>query len=223
MILKEGASVFTSDGREVGEIDRVAIDPESKEVTHVMVRKGLLFKTDKVVPISLVGTATEDRVTLREDTPDLEALPDFEKTHYVTVVDAAEAQSEDEADASPPLYWYPPAGYTWWGPSSGPAYYGYPIPPYVVQTEKNIPEGTVALQEGAKVLSVDGDHVGNIEAVLTDAETDRATHLLISQGLLLKETKLIPTTWISTVLEDQVHLLVGSAQLQDLPSYEPPA
>lgn len=222
MLLKEGANAFTADGHKVGEIDRVVIDPASKEVTHVAVRKGFLFTTDKLVPISLIGTADEDRVTLREDAGDLDALPDLEKTHYIPITEV-EAQTEG-APAVPPFYWYPPAGYPWIGMGGGAARFGYPaIPPYVAETERNVPDGFVALKEGAKVLSVDGDHVGDVEAVLTEAETDRATHLLISRGLLLKETKLIPTTWISTVMEDQIHLLVGSALLQDLPAYEPPA
>lgn len=160
---------------------------------------------------------------MRGDAGDLEILPDFEETHYIPIAEA-DAQASSVTGASPPLYWYPPFGYNWWAGGGGPNRYVYsPIPPYVSETERNIPDGVVALKEGAKVLSVDGDHVGDVEAVLTDAKTDRATHLLISRGFLLKETKLIPTTWISTVMEDQIHLLVGSVLLQDLPVYEPPA
>ena len=221
MQLREGASVFTSDGQEAGKIDRVVINPVNKEVTHVVVHMGFLITTDKVVPISLIGMATEKRVNLRGDKAELEALPDFEERHYVPIT-AEEAQRDEESGAASPLYWYPPVGFAWWGTARVSGYYGYVAPPYVVKTEKHIPEGEVALKEGAKVLSVNGDHVGHVEAVLTDVETDRATHLLISKGLLLKETKLIPTTWISTVLEDEVHLVVSSSLLSDLPAYEPP-
>jgi uncharacterized protein YrrD len=220
MQLREGASVFTSDGHDVGEIDRVVINPVNKEVTHVVVRKGFLITTDKVVPISLIGPATEERVTLRGDKEELEALPDFEERHYVLVT-SAEAQRDEEPEEASPLYWYPPVGSTWWGTGGALGYYGYAMSPYVVKTEKHIPEGEVALKEGAKVLSVDGDHVGHVEAILTDVETDRVTHLLISKGLFLKKTKLIPTTWISTVLEDEIHLLVSSDLLGGLPAYEP--
>jgi uncharacterized protein YrrD len=223
MLFKEGANVFTSGGQKVGEIERVVIDPLSKEVTHVIVRKGFLFTKDKVVPISLIGAATEDKVSLREDAGNLEALPDFEETHYIPVRVGKERAGKRSGD-SEPYFWYPPVGYTWWAASRGPVHHGYPpVPPFVVETERNVPEGTVALKEGAGVVSADGEHVGDIDAVLTDAKTDRATHLLISQGVLLKETKLVPTTWISTVMEDKVHLVVGSILLQDLPSYEPAA
>jgi uncharacterized protein YrrD len=220
MQLKEGVSVFTSDGQEVGKIDRVVINPVNKEVTHVVVRMGFLFAADKVVPVSLVGPATEERVTLRGDKAELEALPDFEERHYIPIT-SAEAQRDEKPGGALPLYWYPPVGFAWWGTERVPGFYGYAVSPYVVKTERHIPEGEVALKEGAKVLSVDGDHVGHVEAILTDVETDRATHILISKGLFLKETKLVPTTWISTVSENEIHLLVSSSLLGDLPAYEP--
>ncbi|MFL7792990.1 MAG: PRC-barrel domain-containing protein [Anaerolineae bacterium] len=220
MQLKEGVGVFTSDGQEVGRIDRVVINPVNKEVTHVVIRTGHLIATDKVVPVSLIGPATEERVTLRGDKAELEALPDFEERHYIPIT-SVEARRDEKPGAASPLYWYPPVGFTWWGMQRVPGFYGYVIPPYVVKTERHIPEGEIALKKGAKVLSVDGDHVGHVEAILTDVETDRATHILISKGLLLKETKLVPTTWISTVLEDEIHLTVSSDLLGDLPAYAP--
>jgi uncharacterized protein YrrD len=222
MRFNDGANVFTSGGDKVGSLDRVVIDPQSREVTHVVVRKGFLFTEDKVVPVSLIGAATKDRVTLREDAGDLEALPDFEETHYIPL-DDAEAGATFPAGHARPLYWYPSAGLTWWSPTGYPGYagnLGYPKPEYVARTERSIPEGLVALEEGAKVISSDNNHVGDIEAVLTDPKEDRATHLLITQGLLLKERKLVPTAWISKVREKKVHLGVGSKFVEQLPDYQ---
>jgi hypothetical protein len=95
------------------------------------------------------------------------------------------------------------------------------MPRYVAKTEKNIPEGTVALEEGAKVIGSDGKEVGDIERILTDPLEDRATHLLIAEGLLLKDEKLIPTQWMTQVSEHEVHLSVGSAFVESLPEYQP--
>jgi len=222
MQFKRGADVFTSDGEKVGEIERVVIDPKTDEVTHVVVEKGFLLTVDKVVPISLIGPATEDRVTLREDAGDLEALPDFEDRHYVLLGDEGLKEASSRGYARP-LHWYPPVRTTWWhggGYLGYPGFFGYPVPPYVVETERNIPEGTVALKEGAEVITKGGEHVGDLEAVLTDPEEDRATHLVISQGLLLKERKLVPTSWVSTVMSDQVHLAVGVRLIEGLREYE---
>jgi uncharacterized protein YrrD len=223
MQFRKGANVYTWNNRKVGDIERVVIDPSDREVTHVVVDKGFLFGVDKVVPVSLIDTATEDRVTLREDAGDLQDLPVFEETHYVhadEVDDEAEPAPED-ARAS---YWYPPMHTAWWAPAGYlgyPGTFGYPQPPYIIQTERHIPEGTVALKEGAHVISRDGEHVGDLEEIFTDPQADRATHLLLSEGFLLKERKLVPTNWIERVDEDEIHLSVHSQVVEGLREYEP--
>jgi uncharacterized protein YrrD len=219
MQLAKGAKVFTADGERVGTIDRVVLEPESKEVTHLVVEKGFLFTEDKVVPMSLVGPATEDRVNLREGAGDLEKLPDFQETNYVAVETVGPQGDPQPAPGSPrwarPLYFYPPLG-SWWRTTG---FADYAKPRYVAQTEKHIPEDTVALEEGAKVIGMDGEHIGDIERIFTDPVGDRATHLLIAEGLILKEKKLIPTVWMSTVLEDEVRLSVNSDLVESLPEY----
>ena len=214
--LKENASVVTPEGKEVGRVDRVVIDPKTKEVSHVVVRKGFLFTEDKVLPMDLIARTTEDQVLLRPDAGDLEKLPTFEETHYVPVSDHERA-GMPAGPVMPSMYWYPPYGAAGWG-GYGLGYYG---PGYTTRTEKNIPQGTVALAEGAKVISADGEHVGNVEHVLTGSQADRATHFVISQGLLMKSRKLIPTAWISDLQRDEVHLGVGSELLKSLRDYEP--
>jgi uncharacterized protein YrrD len=215
MQFTEGAKVVTADGERVGTIDRVILKPDTKEVTHLVVQKGFLFTEDKVVPMSLVGPATEERVTLREDAGDLEKLPDFQEAHYVPADRGKRPTSAEDRARS--LYWYPPSG-AWWEIGG---YANYAKPAYVVETKKNIPEGTVAVQEGAKVIGSDGEHIGDIERIFTDPLEDRATHLLIAEGLILKEKRLIPTGWMSTVLEDEVHLSVDSQFVESLPEYQP--
>lgn len=42
MEFKDGANVYTSDGKTAGSLQRVVIQPETKAVTHIVVHKGLL-------------------------------------------------------------------------------------------------------------------------------------------------------------------------------------
>jgi uncharacterized protein YrrD len=213
----DGASVFTTEGEHVGDIDRVVLDPESKRVTHLVVQKGFLFRDEKLISLSLVANATEDRVTLRPFGSDPEDLPDFEEAHYVPVERGPESPP-GSAHWARPLLWYPPVGSAW--PTGG--VFRDDEQAYALKTRQNIPEGTVALEEGAQVISSDGQHVGDIERVFTDPLADRATHLLIAEGLLLKEKKLIPAAWLSHVLEYQVHLLVDAGFVGRLPEYQEP-
>jgi uncharacterized protein YrrD len=91
----------------------------------------------------------------------------------------------------------------------------------VRKTELNIPDDTVALEEGAKVISREGDHVGDVERVYAEEEEQRVTHVLVSQGLVSKTRKLIPTMWVKRVFEDEVHLSISKNFVENLPEYAP--
>jgi uncharacterized protein YrrD len=87
-------------------------------------------------------------------------------------------------------------------------------------TQRNIPEDTVPLKEGADVMSSDGKHIGDVERLLVDPNTNQVTHFVISQGLFFKDRKLVPAHWVRSVNEEQVQLVVASELLEQLPSHE---
>lgn len=210
MQFKKGAEVFSGEGEKIGTLNRVVIDPRTREVSSLIVGKGILFRTDKVIPITLVDLDIADRIVLKKTNQDiLEDFPDFETVHYVPL-DETDNPYQDAIEAS---YWYPPVS-PGWAISN---YVGYPIPKFVLKTDKDIPEGTVALEEGAKVISRDGKHVGNVEQVITESQDNRVTHFVISEGFLLKERKLVPAVWVEKVAEDEIHLSVESGLFERLP------
>ncbi len=215
MQIREGVQVFTADGDRVGVVDRVVVDPASKDVTHLVVRKGVLFIEDKVIPMDKVHIVLEDRVTLREDVGDLNELPDFEESYFVPFEPGLVTEPRATGQVQPqPLYAYPPMGV--WSMIN----FGVAAPRYVTRTKQNIPKGTVALEVGAAVIGSGGEKIGTITSVFADPSTDRVTHILVTDGLLLKEKKLIPTTWLTNVLEDEVHLSVNSDFVEKLPEYQ---
>jgi len=81
------------------------------------------------------------------------------------------------------------------------------------------PEGTVTLKEGAKVISSDGQNVGTVERVTT-AE-NRIIELLLTKGKLLKAHKMIQTDMISSILENEVRLMVDAQFVNSLPEPRP--
>jgi len=215
--LKEGTSVFTAGGEEVGKINRVILDPATNKVTHVVVQKGWLFTEDKVVQIDMIGSATEDKVLLQENAGEFDKLPAFEETHYIGLgeEDYRQGGHLPHSRYVPGYYWYPPSGYIGY-PGYGPGFYGGQ--PMV--TTRNIPEDTIPIREGTNVMSSDDEHVGDVERIFVDSDSNQATHFVISQGLLFKDRKLVPVHWVTSVEEDQVHLSVNSRLLERLPSYQ---
>ncbi len=213
MQFKLGAKVYTSDNRQVGTVDHIVLEPEKKEVTHLVVRKGLLFGKDKVIPVSAVQSEASDGLVLQQDSSNLDGFPDFEESHY------APSEGDTWAEARHAE-----------GPSNrGTSYLvgGAPISvspmdaPRNVAKTRNIPDETVPLKSGSKVISSDGQNVGSVERVITDTSAGQATDLIILQGLLLKTKKQIPAEWITNVMEDEVHLKVDASFIQSLPEYQP--
>src|SRR5687767_5861345 len=216
MELKEGTSVFTTNGEEVGKINRFVLDPATNEVTHIVVQKGWLLPEDKVVPLRMISAATEERVVLNEDIGDFEQLPPFEETHYIELTEDDTSPPERPTHPyAPGYYLYPPSGYTGY-PTYGLGYYGWPP----VETVQNIPGNTIPLKEGSNVISSDDKHIGDVERLFVDAGSNRVTHFLVSQGLLFKEQKLVPADWVTSVEEDRVRLAVPSRLLERLPAYD---
>ena len=221
MEFKKGTHVYTTDRQDVGTLDRVVLDPRTDAVSGLVIRKGWLFSEDKVVPMELVADATSDKITLRKTENDLQKLPVFEEHYYIPVAEDESGKTVYPGSYPDPLYAYPPLGTSWWGFGD---FLGYPPldlqPESAERVKQNIPEGSVALKEGAHVLSLEGEHVGDVEEVFTDAATQRATHLVISQGLLFKDRKLIPANWVKDAGEDDVMLTVNTRIIHSLPEYK---
>ncbi len=217
MQFKNGTKVYAFDGQDVGRVDRVVLNPKTKEVSHIVVRKGFLFTEDKIIPLQLVASATEDRVSLRENATNQDKLLPFEETHYIPLDKADLRNAAYPVDSAAALYWYPPMG-GWMG-LTGSTGFSCP-PPNRLETEQNIPEDTVALKEGAKVFSDTNQNVGNVTRVFTDPTSNQITHFLVAEGVLFKEKKLIPVSWIHEIQEGEIHLSVGTSVLDKLHEYE---
>jgi len=228
---RKNATVLTSDGQQIGHIRRVVIDPKTKRVTHIVIRKGLLFHDDRLAPIQLVAEATEDTIRLNEYLGEVQSLPKFVKQEYVAL--GSDLTDDDEAEPAlvdgfvDPIYWYPPEGYT--GLESTPEAASLAGADSLVEddslaqtlriSDRSVPSGAVPLREGAKVTDEDGKDVGRVELILTDSGSKQATHILITKGLVNKERKLIPTFWVKDFEANEIHLAAPASILDKLQPY----
>ena len=208
----KGADVFNAAGERVGTVSRVVIDAKTSDVTDLVVDRGSLFPDEKVIPIELLDTATEDRISLRETNQSVDDLPNYETTHYVRVDQKGAPYNNLETS-----YWYPPINFQTPAPGRMPA-----VPVELdTRTEPGIPEGRIAISEGAPVISADDQHIGNVEQVIMNSEGNAVTHFVIGKGLLLKEHKLVPSFWASSMDEEKIRLSVDSSLFDRLPDYTP--
>jgi uncharacterized protein YrrD len=202
--LQKDAKVLAANGKLIGSLERVVVNSANNVITNIVVRTGRFLKQkEKVVPVRLVAETTQDKIPLRDDAGELKAFPPFEEEHIVN----ESGTSSSAEDESPMIV--------------GNLGMGTPIVQssggrIVTRFEQNIPEGTVAMKEGAKVITTEGKNVGSVERVLADPSFDQVTHLLVSRGLFTKEAKLIPINWVMRMGEDRVHLRVSKDSVDEL-------
>jgi uncharacterized protein YrrD len=205
--LQKDAVILSANGNRLGSLERVVVNPESNVVTDLVVRVGSLLKhAEKVLPIEYVAETSEGIILLQDTAGELEDFPAFEEAHIIEK--ESNVDSPSAASSEPPSMMGYPIG-------------GMPITPVVMnravsRIERNIPVGTVAMKAGAPVLDADGKRVGSVERVLAEPTRDQITHMLISNGLLTKEIKLIPIKWILRVDEEAVRLRVDKASVENL-------
>jgi uncharacterized protein YrrD len=206
MEFREGAAVYTPDGRHLGDVDHVVVDPRSRRVTHIVIRQGHLLPEDKVIALEQLSTATEERIVLDYEP---EKLTPFEETHYVPLDDGT--RRDWGVEHGVPLLW---GG---WMAGAGDSFRDKAVE----RIERNIPEGDVAVSEGARVQDLKGEDVGRVHELITDPTSGRITHLVVEAGHLWgKHSKAIPISWVSKFGEEEVTLAVGVGTLEKVPPHQ---
>jgi sporulation protein YlmC with PRC-barrel domain len=210
--LQKNAAVLTVDGQSVGSLNRVVVEPESRTLNAIVVRTGGLFsKEEKVVPIDVVAETHEDQIRLNEKARDLDEFPPFEEE---VAINGSESARPDVPTENPPLT---AVGHPDAGRPAIPSVPAVPAGGMVTEVRQNIPEGTIAMEETPKIITVEGIHAGDVERILADPTDDHLTHLLVSNGLFKKTVKLIPIQWVAMLGMEHIHLKVKKRELDELP------
>ena len=212
MRYKLDADIVDHSEEKVGELQHVVLNPVTKEITHLVVRKGWLFKEDKVLPESLVATANDETIQLYEFDGSLDDMPDYEDVHYIPYNFDYEATgpSTSEPIANSVLL-YPPVRRP---------YGSYPAFPQQFQqkvVEKNIPSSAITIEKGATLVDLEGEEVGEITELIATSPDDRATDIVFEDkdGTV----KRIPIQWVQDIHEDAVRLAISATLLSHLPEH----
>lgn len=215
MKLSRDMSVYTADGEQAGEIDRVVLDPQSKEITHVILREGWLFPTDVVVSMDMIRQTEADRLELTIQEDDLDALPEYQEQNYLLLEPSEVPRGPAMAGNLPAMFrWYMPAGR---GAPAGDMPYAKQLRQR--ENEPSIPEGSIPIETGAAVVTADAATAGSVKRIYTDPDSAEVSHFLVETGLVSKEHKLIPIDWVKSVSQEHIQLVISEASLDNLPEF----
>jgi uncharacterized protein YrrD len=201
--------VYTARDEQVGTVDRIVLDPSTRAVSHVVVRKGIFFPEDKLVPIGDIATATPERINLRQEVS-MDDLPPFVEQYYVPL---------DERDRPPGP---PDQAVRFAMPLSGPVGETMPTPrPELVPVrERNISERLTALEAGAPVFATGHEAVGRLERIVTTGQ-GQPSHIVVEEGGLSPDRRTVPIEWVLGIAEDAVLLDATREMIETIAPLDP--
>lgn len=197
MKFHEGATVSTPSGEKVGTLDRVVVDPATRDVTHLVVGKGMLLPHDILVPVADVGaTPSEETVILKAGArPD--AYETFEGIRY-------SAEPGGPAPMASAFEVYPITGV--------PPTYPGAVPPPPAPAEPVAPPaagaGPAIIGRDMPVFGEAGRKVGKVEEVVTSDDGSLEAIVAKSGILWFARRRVIPAGWIREIRPTELRLSV---------------
>src|ERR671933_442313 len=86
MRVELGARVRTTDGKDVGTIDRLIVDPSNNEIKAAVIRKGIILPRDVEVPLSTIEPGPNGSVQLTYTADQVDQLPEFFESNYTATL-----------------------------------------------------------------------------------------------------------------------------------------
>ncbi len=221
MRVELGQHIKDREGNDVGRVQYLILDPDTRNVKTVVVERGFLFKDDIEIPLEHLQTAPDDAIHVDRSAQEIDRYPRFDRGAY----------SNAPADFVPAGY--PPMGLLWPGayPSAAtPNAYGYPVvaagiladnttsdtgaPNRTDQTRIAEERRNAVITEGSDVVTRDGQKVGEVGQVAFDASTGRPLGLTVRRGFLFTKDTEIPGSLIASVDDETVYLNVDRAHFE---------
>ena len=214
--LHHGAHVESKEGKDLGRLHSVVIDPRDNEVTHIVVNTGPHFPEPGFgapelinVPIEQMDDAGEDKVVLRATRDEFRKLPQYVERDFTP---ARAAPQEGHTD---------PAHFLWntgvaLAASLSRILTGIALP---AETVRKATFEREILNDAPVWRLEPHTHIGDVERVLVDEDTDEIKELVIRRGAVFHEDVVLPIGYVTEILDGVVHVQLTDAELRGLQAY----
>ena len=76
------------------------------------------------------------------------------------------------------------------------------------------------ITDGADVVSAEGKKLGSVARVVVDARTKEVTHLVVGEGLVFTEEKVVPLNLVAGATDARITLQPDAGELEDMSEFE---
>lgn len=217
--LRIGAHVYSSDGKQVGTLERIVVTGAEPVVTHLVVDPGTQLSEllepgsldkprDRAVPVELARDVTDTGIILTCDARAFIKLPVFERRLYV---DAPIEPGSSRFRIGELVNYLASA-------------FGLGAAPYVPESEAitfNVASGSSMIPDDAPVWrTTPHEEIGVVERTLVDAESQRVTGVVIRRVSQDNQMVILPITAVTSFEDGVAHVHLTDEELDHLASYE---
>jgi uncharacterized protein YrrD len=202
-----GATVRSSDGKDVGKVDQLILDPASHEVKAAVVRKGVFLGRDVEVPLDAMAPDHDGALRLTYTADQVDNLPSFYEHNYTTTAPAGFI----------PWAGYPAGAFYW------PLSYGAGVPASTTGNSDVDREVAAALRrwdlenavvgEGSDVIDREGQKVGTVHDLTFDPESGRLTQLVVQKGFIFHTDVTLPASLVARADGGALYLKVAADEI----------
>ena len=200
-----GARVYCTDG-DCGRLSMVVVDPHTQRVTDLIVEKGFLLTTDRVLPIDRVDRASAEGIYLTLAGEDLEDYPEYREFEFKEPAPDFQAGGYDLGNVR-----------CWQN-----RYNLACEEPVIPMVRKRVREGVsselAVIERGTPVKNAQ-DTVGHVDHVLVSPTSREITHLVIRKGLV-PYYPILPISEVREVSDEAVTVDLTNDQVKGLVRYK---
>ena len=181
-----------------GRITHLILDPEKKEITHLVVKDGLLGD-ERLVPLTMVVDSTSAETWLRCTKSELKQLPPFARNEQIQPSQPSDPSAHGDVILVPGMA------------------IQRPLTPITVKREQ-IPDGEIAMQHDISVNALDG-RIGHVSEFLLFPPDHKISYLVAEEGHLWDKKHItIPVSEIGHIDKDGIHLRITKDIVEALPT-----
>jgi len=218
--LRPGADVTSADNEEVGKLHAVIMDPRDDRVTHIVVNTGPHFPQPGfgapnliTVPVEQMADAREEKVVLKCTKQGFSRMPSYVERRFIPPPPSESERSPGERPTH--LLWDVGAALAAALTASG----GIGVPAESFRKAKFERQ----ILDDAPVWRLEPfSHIGDVERVLVDEETDEIVALVIRRGVLFHHEVVLPIDYVTEVLDGFINVRISDEELTQLDAYHAP-
>lgn len=205
--LNFGTQVYCRDGK-CGKLARLAVDPDLRRVTDLIVEEGFLRRRARVLPLESVSSVSDDGVQLTCARQDLDTFPDFQEIDLHQASDTPPDPEQTETTISSEM-----TAYT--------QLHSAPTPPDVRQKiYAGIAPDFAVIKRGTSVKNADGT-IGKLQRVLVQPQSGTIKHFVVHAGFIGSEQKLLPASLVKHVSTKSIFVFGSNEDAEALPVFTP--